>query len=81
MKIVTVNNHTYQMSDELAAQNIAIASEAMAGRVCIFAIDRGGQIEMRRDTFPDKKKLMAAVAKFTRAGFLVHFHAGDVNAS
>ena len=71
MKIVTVNDKVYQMSDELADNLVGMAKDAMNGSYAIYALSKGDRIELRKDKYNTPRELRTAATKYIKAGFFV----------
>lgn len=76
MKIVTINEHTYQMSDSLAGTVLKTAKDAMKDKNAICALVKGNVIMMKNDTFPDIDSLKKEVKNYIKQGFKVRYTMG-----
>ena len=81
MKTVTLNNNVYIMPDKLASQLISTARTATAGHFTIYALLKGDQVQMRKDTYATNRELQRARAGYIREGFSVRYHTRGKNAS
>lgn len=73
LMIVDVNGKVYQMSLSLYQNVLTTAKDAVKASNCIYALEKDGRIEMRRDIFPDIKTLKAEAKQYIRLGFTVHY--------
>jgi len=73
MKILTVNETTYQMSDKMAKATLETAKGAMKGKNAIYALEKGNIIEMRKDIFASPKALNKVAMAYLGKGFKVKY--------
>lgn len=71
MKVI-VNESVYEMGRKVYRGVLKVASEQIP---CgIYAVEKDGICELRKDTFENKEKLNKAIAEYTEKGFKVHYN-------
>lgn len=78
MKVI-VDNSVYGMTKEQADGVLKVASEQISFGV--YAIEKDGIIELRKDKCNSKTQLKRLVQQFKSKGFKVHFNENSNNAS
>lgn len=69
---VSVNNSLYEMGrKEYRGVLKAVSEQIPCG---IYAVEKDGFCELRKDTFDGKEKLKKAVAEYAVKGFKVHYN-------
>jgi hypothetical protein len=76
MKIIVVGTSSYSVGETTAGAVVKTAKDAMKGQNAIYAIEKGGIIEMKKDVFPSAVELQKAVGKYRRKGFKVSYIVG-----
>lgn len=71
MKII-VNESVYEMGRKEYRGVLKVASEQIPRG--IYAVEKGGICELRKDTFDNKEELKKAVAEYAEKGFKVHYN-------
>lgn len=71
MKII-VNNSIYEMGRKQADAILKIASEQIP--FGIYAVEKDGIVELRKDKFQNEKELNRLVVDFQKKGFIVYFN-------
>lgn len=69
---VIVNNNAYEMGIEQADAILKIASEQIP--FGIYAVEKDGIVELRKDKCQSKKELNRLVIDFQEKGFKVYFN-------
>lgn len=71
MKII-INDSLYEMGTKEYRGVLKVASQQIP---CgIYAVEKGGICELRKDTFASKEALKKAVAEYAEEGFKVHYN-------
>lgn len=71
MKVI-VNESVYEMGRKEYKGVLKVASEQIP---CgIYAVEKDGICELRKDTFGSKEEFKKAVAEYTEKGFKVHYN-------
>lgn len=71
MKVI-VNETVYEMRTKEYKGVLKVASEQIP---CgIYAVEKDGICELRKDTFESKEELKKAVAEYAAKGFKVHYN-------
>lgn len=69
---VLVNNSLYEMGRKEYRGVLKVASQQIP---CgIYAVEKDGICELRKDTFDSKEELKKAVADYAAKGFKVHYN-------
>ena len=69
---VLVNGALYEMNQKQCRACLRVASKAVP---CgIYAIEKDGLCEMRKDTFGDLKEILKQVRAYEEKGFKVHYN-------
>lgn len=69
---VLVNNSLYEMGRKEYKGVLKVASQQI--QCGIYAIEKDGICELRKDTFDSKGELKKAVAEYAEKGFNVHYN-------
>lgn len=69
---VLVNNSLYEMASKEYKGVLKVASKQIL--FGIYAVEKDGICELRKDTFDSKEKLKKAVAEYAEKGFKVHWN-------
>lgn len=69
---VLVNNSLYEMGRKEYRGVLKVASQQI--QCGIYAFEKDGICELRKDTFDRKEKLKKAVAEYEAKGFEVHYN-------
>lgn len=72
---VIVNNNVYEMGRKQADDILKIASEQIP--FGIYAVEKDGIIELRKDKCRSEKELNRLVVDFQKKGFRVYFNRED----
>lgn len=71
MKVI-VNENVYEMGTKEYKGVLKVASQQIP---CgIYAVEKDGICELRKDTFDSKEELKKAVAEYAEKGFRVHYN-------
>ena len=71
MKVI-VNDSVYEMGRKECKGILKVASEQI--QCGIYAVEKDGICELRKDTFDSKEELKKAVAEYAEKGFRVHYN-------
>lgn len=71
MKVI-VNESVYEMGRKEYKRVLKVASKQV--RCGIYAVEKDGICELRKDTFDNKEELKKAVAEYAAKGFKVHYN-------
>lgn len=71
MKVI-INKSIYEMGRKEYRGVLKVASEQVP--FGIYAVEKDGICELRKDTFDSKEKLKKAVAEYAAKGFKVHYN-------
>ena len=78
MKIIVIGDKSWSVGDTTAGAVVKTAKDALEGQNAIYAIEKSGIIEMKKDVFPSIDELQKAVRKYRKKGFEVsHMVGGD----
>lgn len=69
---VLVNNSLYEMGRKEYRGVLKVASQQIPCGV--YAVEKDGICELRKDTFESKEELKKAVAEYSAKGFKVHYN-------
>lgn len=69
---VLVNNSLYEMGRKEYRGVLKVASQQI--QCGIYAVEKDGFCELRKDTFDSKKELRKAVVEYEAKGFKVHYN-------
>lgn len=73
--LVLVNDKTYDIQDKRIINNmLKMAKDALKWKNAIYAVEKSGYLEMRKDVFPTKQELLHEVVKLTKSGYNVHYN-------
>lgn len=71
MKVI-VNESVYEMGRKECRGILKVARKQIS---CgIYAVEKDGICELRKDTFENKEKLNKAIAEYAAKGFKVHYN-------
>lgn len=71
MKII-INDSLYEMGRKEYSGVLKVASEQIP--FGMYAVEKDGICELRKDTFDSKEELKKAVAEYAAKGFKVHYN-------
>lgn len=69
---VSVNNSLYEMGRKEYRDALKVASQQI--QCGIYAVEKDGFCELRKDKFDSKEELKKAVAEYVAKGFKVHYN-------
>lgn len=69
---VLVNNSLYEMGRKEYKGVLKVASQQVT--FGIYAVEKDGFCELRKDTFDSKEELKKAVAEYAAKGFKAHYN-------
>lgn len=70
---VLLNDHIYDMDRKLLNGVLKVAKKAV--KHGIYAVEKDGMAEMKKETYSNKAELEKAVAKYKENGFKVYYNA------
>ena len=70
---VLLNNHLYDMDRKQFDGVLKVAKKAV--KRGIYAVEKGGTAEMKKETYSNKAELEKAVAEYEAKGFKVYYNA------
>lgn len=70
---VLLNDHLYDMSRKQLDGVLKVAKKAV--KRGIYAVEKGGMAQMKKETYSNKAELEKAVAKYEENGFKVYYNA------
>ena len=70
---VLLNDHIYEMSRKQFDGVLNVAKKAV--RRGIYAVEKGGTAEMKKETYSNREELKKSVAEHEENGFKVYYNA------
>ena len=69
---VLLNDHIYEMSRKQFRGVLSVAKKAV--RHGIYAVERDGMAEMKKETYSNREELKKSVAEYAKSGFKVYYN-------
>ena len=70
---VLLNDHLYDMSRKQLDGVLKVAKKAV--KRGIYAVEKGGMAQMKKETYSNKAEIEKAVAEYEAKGFKVYYNA------
>ena len=69
---VLLNDHIYEMSRKQFRGVLSVAKKAV--KQGIYAVEKGGMAQMKKETYSNKAELEKAVSEYEEKGFKVYYN-------